>query len=655
MWTVIQVMAISSRRTNSTCHSCLLFHLTPTSTHFRISVSYSCGINFYLHLYVVIISPGARSHRSFSRQADSSFHRNFLRSCSSGRPASPTELLRPEGSIHNTSCASSIADEFGNDDGESFSENEIQDRIDAVNDIIPERNVFSVPTDDPVDSSKRKRSILKNNGCRIYCEGVEGHSDHDSDDPEGTWARQSSPHSCNRNGNHGKRPGDGSGANVGNNKVQGRRRNADNTSYDTEPSQLDRFVQDGLSEVQSLEICSNCSLAATPGCKDGNGLRIIETQRVNQQMAMHVSGNSQCANVRNANNTHVKTCESGESLTMPKTRKPVGVVRGIKEASSCTLEYLSFRDFFNENLAVHDNRHLDSDPLDTDRMSLADIFEALENLNLSMSATEPSTSSSNREGNRGVKSAAHVRKKSSIVNSAGNRHRSNKYLGRVSAKHGNENKYNKCSGLEGGSHVLPNSINERVRGLAEALPGYFTQQYKQLLQEENGISEKHVSEASFASADLPLVSMEKMSSVGNCRSERSNLNETMFAQYEFGTDTSNASFEKLQNSTPSQTELSKGQNRYFDKKTPMSHREHSQASAMFVTMDRENSLTRTEEDIQCGEQNLPSNVSVTVVSDRQGQEPNKEAHLEIIATAKVLSESRCVWHMWHTKGMPRLW
>ena len=108
------------------------------------------------------------------------------------RLRSPSQLWRPESSIHNTSCASSVKESNRHSDS-SFSEDGLSDdSIDVENQA---EQVTGFNQDENETEEKLLSPINKNetlaSGCKPYFDDTKKeHSDDDSDEGEGRWARQ---------------------------------------------------------------------------------------------------------------------------------------------------------------------------------------------------------------------------------------------------------------------------------------------------------------------------------------------------------------------------------------------------------------------------------------------------------------------------------
>lgn len=383
------------------------------------------------------------------------------------RPVSPSQLLRPESSIHNTSCASSV-DEFNRDGDCSFSEDESvsEDSIDA-GDQDGHATDCSKGEDHPEEmlpcsSTGNQGDSRLSTGCKPYVDhsGTE-HPDDDTDKEEGRWAR------------HNPQSGDCSygGGGSRHNETDCVQKTTDGNTNNSEGKRT-RLTKSGDRETEGI---SNCELqndfVADP-------LNILSMERSHQK-----------AGDRLLLGSRQGVDESSSSLSCLNADKVIDVhirvVSGKDRACRGTLDG-SYKDF-------DDDDYQDSDALDSNRIPSADIFKVLDTLNLSTSAMKPPTPRGEKSKLRRVQSAGYTRQMAAAFRdkkpldkgtkgTKGSRPPSGKRAGKRKEK---DKDLHKPAHLNQATPTPTGRAEDLTKHVRETLPGYFTEQYRKILDEQN--------------------------------------------------------------------------------------------------------------------------------------------------------------------------
>ena len=462
------------------------------------------------------VSSGARRYHGFARTqtnnslaSDKASSVSDIANSSAARPESPSELLRPESSIHNISCASSV-DEANNDSDGSFSEDGSEDSIDVANQ--PEC-IMDYNKDGEHSEGKLRCSSATGNGnhskpdsrCKPYVDHiVKRHPDDDSDREEGHWAQQTQQSvGCHRGGKtratetYGGMKTTDCHTSTAHGK-QKRLRGSGEEDGDRDVIKTDSLNVSSL-KMSRLKGRDRCSLGYT---YDSNAEVAVEhpisplSVNSGKIIDVHISVKS----VREHNTTfdsegfQVTPCD--DHTVEPLNRFP--------------------QDFSKEDV----DNCLDSDVLDSNRIPSADIFKVLDSLNLSTSAKKPPTPNGEKSKVRRVLSAGYTRQ---TVNATKDKRPFEKDAkcpkppsGKLAGKRKDKNKdFHNPANLN--TTVTTPTLIEKAEDLAkhvrESLPGYFTEQYKKILDEqnENGKSMNEAKMDGAPSSGLVLVTQERTS------------------------------------------------------------------------------------------------------------------------------------------------
>lgn len=469
-----------------------------------------------LNIFVVCVSTGARRYHGFARTqtnnslgSDKPSRVTDIANSSAARPDSPSQLLRPESSIHNISCASSV-DEANNDSDGSFSEDGSEDSIDVASQ--PERTMDYNKDGEHSEGKLRCSSAIGNgnhsksdSGCKPYFDHiVKRHPDDDSDGEEGHWAQQTQQSvGCHRGGETRTTEtyGGMTTTDCHTSTARGKQRRLGGSSE--EGGDRDVIKTDSLN-VSSLKLSrlkgrDRCRLGFT---YDSNAQVAVEhpisplSVNSGKIIDVHISVKS----VREHNTTF-------DSEGFQLTPCDDHTVEPLKRFS---------RDFSKEDV----DDCLDIDVLDSNRIPSADIFQVLDALNLSTSAKKPPIPKGEKSKVRRVQSAGYKRQ---TVNSTRDKRPFEKDAkcpkppsGKLARKRKETNKsFHNPANLNTTvtAPTLIEKAEDLTRHVRESLPGYFTEQYKKILDEQNE-NGKSVNEAKMdgaPSGSLVLVTQERTS------------------------------------------------------------------------------------------------------------------------------------------------
>ena len=147
---------------------------------------------------------------------------------------------------------------------------------------------------------------------------------------------------------------------------------------------------------------------------------------------------------------------------------------------------------FHKDITEQDvDDYLDSDALDSDRIPSADIFKVLDTLNLSTSAMKPPTPRGERSRVRRVRSAGYTRqigtatrdnKKPFEKGAKSSRPPSGKRTGKIKEKNKD---FRDSASVNTTASTLIGRTEDLTKHVREMLPGYFTEQYKKILDEQS--------------------------------------------------------------------------------------------------------------------------------------------------------------------------
>ena len=462
------------------------------------------------------VSSGARRYHGFARTqtnnslaSDKASSVSDIANSSAARPDSPSELLRPESSIHNISCASSV-DEANNDSDGSFSEDGSEDSIDVANQ--PECTM-DYNKDGEHSEGKLRCSSATGNGnhskpdsrCKPYVEHiVKRHPDDDSDREEGHWAQQTQQSvGCHRGGETRAT------------ETYGGMKTTDchtSTAHEKQRRLRGSGEEDGDRDVIKTDSLNVSSLKMSR-LKGRDRCRLGYTYDSNAQVAVEHPISPLSVNSGKIIDVHISVKSVREHNT---TFDSEGFQ--LTPCDDHTVEPLNRfpQDFSKEDV----DNCLDSDVLDSNRIPSADIFKVLDALNLSTSAKKPPTPNGEKSKVRRVLSAGYTRQ---TVNATKDKRPFEKDAkcpkppsGKLAGKRKDKNKdFHNPANLN--TTVTAPTLIEKAEDLTkhvrESLPGYFTQQYKKILDEqnENGKSMNEAKMDGAPSSGLVLVTQERTS------------------------------------------------------------------------------------------------------------------------------------------------
>ena len=506
---------------------------------------------------------------------------------SAARPDSPNQLLRPESSIHNTSCASSV-DEVINDNSDgSFSEDGSEDSIDVANQIE-----CAVDCHEDADHSEEKlRCSSAGNGshskpassCKPYFDhSVKRHPDDDSDRKEGHWAQHTQQSvGCHTGGGTRATETRGGMKTTGchTSTTHGKQRRLRSSGQENG----DRVVI----KTDSLNV-SSLKKSSLKG-RDIRRLGFTHGSDAQEVVESHISPLS--VNSDKIIDVHI-------SVKSARTQNATLDTEGF-QLTPCdvdTVDPLSRfpEDFSNLKEDVDDS--LDSDVLDSNRIPSADIFKVLDALNLSTSAMNPPTPRGERSRVRRVQSAGYTRQTANATRDKKPFEKGAKYSRPPSGKQAGKRK-EKRNDFHNPANLntpvtaptLIEKTEDFTKHVRESLPGYFTEQYKKILDEqnENGKSTNEAKMDSAPSSSLCLVTQKK-NSVGEDLNHEKELHQK---------DESVVTEDCKENSRYSQmpnerldSENAKTLSDWRDDHSEGKRSSRSSVTGVFVTMDDKNDL-----------------------------------------------------------------
>lgn len=431
------------------------------------------------------IVAGARRYHGFARRHTNGslgsakpsrvFSASDIANSSSARPDSPNQLLRPESSIHNISCASSV-DEADNDSDGNFSEDGSEDSIDETNQaestLDYNKDMGHSEENLRCSSTGNENHVEVDISCKPYFDhSVKRHSDDDSDREEGHWAKQTQ-HSVGFHGGGATRATETRSGGIKTNNAHGKQRRLRSSCE----GQCDRdIIKTDLLNVSSLKSRQKRRDKLRLRCTDGSDVReVVEPPSsplyVNSGRVIDVHIRVKSGRKQNA------TLDTDGFLLTPCDDQAVGPLRG-------------FDSDFNKD-DVDDC--LDSDALDSNRIPSADIFKVLDTLNLSTSSVKPPTLRGERSRARRVQSAGYTRqtanatkdKKAFEKGAKSSRPPSSKQAGK---RKGKNKDFHDSANLNTTvtAPALIEKAGDLTKHVRESLPGYFTEQYKKILDERN--------------------------------------------------------------------------------------------------------------------------------------------------------------------------
>lgn len=422
------------------------------------------------YLFYLISSSGARRYHSFARRQTSPslervkssrvFSTSDTALPAAARLRSPSQLWRPESSIHNTSCASSVNESNRHSDS-SFSEDGLSDdSIDVENQAeqVTGFNQDENETEEKLLSPINKIETLAS-GCKPYFDDTKKeHSDDDSDEGEGRWARQ--------------------------NLLP-----ADSTyEVDRERSNnSDCFRK--ASDEKTITSQGKQGQLKTYGDRETKGTSYCELQ-----------------NEFSADSSMIKSRQKNTDRFPPEFQPPEfqpGAEESSRSLNSNKIIDVHIRvvsrngrtrvgtlDRSNNDITGDEYLNSDSDALDSNRIPSADIFKVLDSLNLSTSAMKPRTPREERPKAKRVRSAGYTRQTAAALSDKTPLVKGSKEPRPPSGKRmGNRKKKDKILCEVENSNTVTSMTTGRANDLTkharEKLPGYFTEQYRKILDEQN--------------------------------------------------------------------------------------------------------------------------------------------------------------------------
>ncbi|PFX21196.1 hypothetical protein AWC38_SpisGene14322 [Stylophora pistillata] len=363
------------------------------------------------------------------------------------RPGSPSQLLRPESSIHNTSYASSVNESNSRCDF-SFSEDELSD--DSI-DVDNQAEQVARFNQDENETKEKLLCLLTENktlasGCKPHFDDSKKEHPDDSDEDEGRWARQN------------LLP-----ANRSYEFERGRNNNSDSV----------RKASGGKTSTSQgkqtqLTTCGGRESKRTSSCELQNEFSVDSSM--------------------------IKSCQKTTDRLHPEL-KPVSRKPGAEESfnNRSGLDPDKIIDVHirvisgNGSTCVgtldrsnnDDDEYLDGDTLDSDRIPSADILKVLDSLNLSTSAMKPRNPRNERPKVRRVQSAGYMRHTAGALREP--RPPSGK---RVGKRRENDKNLRKVENSNTVTSMTSRKTDDLTKSAREKLPGYFTEQYKKILDEQ---------------------------------------------------------------------------------------------------------------------------------------------------------------------------
>ena len=493
-------------------------------------------------------------------------------------PDSPNQLLRPESSIHNTSCASSV-DEANNDTDGSFSEGESEDSVDetyqtkSTLDYKKDREHLEEKLRYP--STGNRNHSKPDSSCKPYFDhSLKRHSDDDSDREEGHWAQQTQ-HSvgCHRGG--GTRATETHGRmNTNISSAHGKQRRL-RSSGEEDGDDRD-FIKTEFLNVSSLK----------SGQNSRDQLRLQFAQGSDVQEVVEPPSSPLYVNSGKVIDVHIRV-KSGrvQNATLDTNGFP------LTPCDDQTVEPLrGFHSDFSKDV----DDCLDSDVLDSNRIPSADIFKVLDSLNLSTSSMKPPTPRGQRLRVRRVQSAGYTRQTANATKDKEafekgakcSRPPSGKQAGKRKGKNNDFYDPAHLNTIVTAPTVIEKS-EDMTKHVRESLPGYFTEQYKKILDEQSG-NGKSLNEATEDGAPSLITREMTKADVGNDLGRENGLHQN---------DQSVVTGDCKENSRYSQMPKgrSHSENAKFLDDGQDAHSEDEKASrssltGVFVTMDDKNDL-----------------------------------------------------------------
>ena len=403
------------------------------------------------------------------------FSSSGISNSSSARPDSPNQLLRPESSIHNTSCASSV-DESNKDSDGSFSEDGSEDSIDETNqaESTLDYNKGRGHSEKKLrcSSAGNENHSKSDISCKPYVDhSVKRHSDDDSDREEGHWAKQTQHYvGCHRGG--ATRATETRGGGMKTNTAHGKQRSRRSSCE----GECDRdVIKTDLLNVSSLKRRQKSRDKFRLGCTQGSDMRKV----------VEPPSSSLCVNSVKVIDVHIRVKSGRERNTSLGTE---GFL--LTPCDDQTVDPL--REFYSDFNKNDVDDCLDSDVLDSNRIPSADIFKVLDTLNLSTSSMKPPTPRVERSRVRRVQSAGYTRqtangttdKKAFEKGTKSSRPPSGKQPGKRKVK--NKDFHDPANlNTTVTAPGLIEKAGDLTKHVRESLPGYFTEQYKKILDEQN--------------------------------------------------------------------------------------------------------------------------------------------------------------------------
>ncbi|KAL9988441.1 hypothetical protein ACROYT_G002886 [Oculina patagonica] len=465
------------------------------------------------------IVASTRSYHGFARRQTTSsldngkpsrvFSTSDIAISTTARPDSPNQLLRPESSIHNTSCASSV-NEANNDSDCSFSEDGSEDSIDGANQAERTWDYNKVgdhSEENHVCSSTGKGSHSElNSSCKPFFDHSvkRQNDDDDSDREDGRWAKQAQQSvDCHRDGESRSdetlRGEKTSGCNTS--STQGKQRSCveRNRSLSCDLGNTE-VMDDSLTDSPNISSLKKSHQKS----RDKPHLGSRESD---PRQAVDSPSNPSCVNTATVIDVHISVKSAKEHKTTPDTS---GSDTAFDEHTVDRLH-----GFHKDTTEQDVDDYLDSDALDYDRIPSADIFKVLDSLNLSTSAMKPPTPRGERFRVRRVQSAGYTRQTSTAIRDKKSLEKGAKSLRPPSSKRTGKKKekskdFHDSTRLNITAPKIVGRTEDLTKHVRKTLPGYFTEQYKKILDEqnENGKNMMEVKTDATLSSSLSLVTNE---------------------------------------------------------------------------------------------------------------------------------------------------
>ena len=513
------------------------------------------------------------------------------------RPDSLNQRLRPKSSIHNTSCASSV-DAANEDSDGSFSEDDSEDSIDIENQEGDLRdNNKNVPSkkdlkySSAVNGGKSKPS----GSCRPEVDPYNSkgpYPDDDSDKEEGRWARQANQ----SDGYHGVRQsigchGDRGRGNVtsdeqqrsGSNTAQGKQRKFRISGDEEETC---RRSSSEFDVADDLVDCLNISAAKKAYQKGRNSAGREKIPFESRQFDQHKTSESLSSpsrvNAHKGIDVHINVWEGQQATRVGRK----GSLRRFDENREHPVHGIT-RDFPKEE---DSDDFLESDALDSDRIPSADIFKVLDKLNLSTSAMKPPTPRGVRPTGRRVQSAGHTRRKPPVDRGEKPLAKRGKSARPASAKQARRRKSENTDCLDSTEINTASPLFARTDGLitnvSEKLPGYFTEQYRKILDEKNANSKQMSKENTEVASSNSLALIAREITEPSRSNDDEKHDQTVQANVISDCKEGKSFLNSERPGLDKVDTLNGGQDRYSKRKSSS----RSSLSGVFVTMDDKSEL-----------------------------------------------------------------